>query len=45
LYSWEAELLLLDDFEDLLQIKLGWDAFNSGKCLATVPLLNADMDV
>jgi len=37
--------LFLDDLEDLLEVKLGWDAFDRGQRLATITLLDADVDV
>jgi len=40
-----ASELLLDDLQNLLQIKLGRNAFDCGQRLATITLLNAYMDV
>ena len=37
--------LLLDDLEDLLEVKLGWDALDRGQRLPTITLLDADVDV
>jgi len=40
-----AGKLFLDDLEDFLEVELGWDALDRGQCLATITLLDADVDV
>jgi len=40
-----AGKLLLDDLEDLFEIELGRDALDGGQGLATIALLDADVDV
>ena len=40
-----ASKLLLDDFEDLLVVELARDTLNSGQSLASITLLNTDMNV
>jgi len=40
-----ASKLLLDDFENLLEIKLGWDSFDSRQRFTTISLLDTNMDV
>jgi len=37
--------LLLNDLEDLLEVELGWNALDGGQGLATIALLNADVDI
>jgi len=40
-----AGKLLLDDLEDLLQIKLGRNAFDGGQGFASIALLDANVDI
>jgi len=40
-----ASKLLLDNLENLLVVKLAGDTLNSGQSLASITLLNTDMDV
>jgi hypothetical protein len=40
-----AGKLFLDDLEDFLEVELGWDSLDRGQCLATITLLDADVDV
>src|SRR6266480_6975031 len=40
-----ASKLFLDDLEDFLEVELGWDGLDRGQCLATITLLDADVDV
>ena len=40
-----AGKLFLDDLEDLLEVELGWDALDRGQRLATITLLDTDVDV
>lgn len=40
-----ARELLLDHLEDLLQVELGWNTLDSGQRLATITLLDANVDV
>jgi len=40
-----ASELLLDDFEDLLQIEFGRNAFNGSQGLASIALLDTNMDI
>lgn len=40
-----ARELLLDHLENLLGVEFGWDALDGRQCLATITLLDADVDV
>jgi hypothetical protein len=40
-----AGKLFLDDLEDFLEVELGWDSLDRGQCLATITLLDANVDV
>jgi len=44
-YGAVAGKLFLDDLEDFLEVELGWNSLDGGQCLATITLLNADVDV
>jgi len=44
-YGAIAGELLLNDLEDLLEVELGWNALDGGQGLATIALLNADVDI
>lgn len=39
-----ASKLLLCDFDNLFEVKLGGDALDCGECFAAVPLLDPDVD-
>jgi hypothetical protein len=40
-----AGKLLFDNLENLLQIELGWNSFDCSQGLATIALLNTNVDV
>jgi len=44
-YGSIASELLLDNLQNFLKVKLGWNAFDCGQSLATITLLDAYMDV